>query len=68
MTTDVLPQTRMIEVYATDPADAQDAARAIARDDMGLHVSDVVSVQLRRPLEQYGDRFIYQVTVRAVTR
>jgi hypothetical protein len=51
-----------IEVYATNPADAQESARAYARDDLGLHINDFSSVLLRRPIEQSGDRFIYVVT------
>jgi hypothetical protein len=66
MPRDPLPQRRMIEVYATGPADAMDSAKVYARDDMGVHVTDFIDVRLRRPIEQHGDRYIYQVTVMAM--
>ena len=63
---DPLPQTRMIEVYAEGPAEAIEAATIYARDDMGVHLTDVTEVVLRRPIEQYNGRYIYRVTGRAM--
>ena len=60
---DLLPQQRMIEVYATGPAEAMEAATIYARDDMGVHINDFIEVVLRRPIERDGKRYIYRVHV-----
>lgn len=58
-----------IEVYAVDAEDAIEAARVISRDEAPfLPLGRVESVELRQPVEHYGERRIFVVVGTAALR